>query len=263
MSNPTKISDIHEGIAVKIRLLSNPSEFSEGMITTVISKNDDEKGIIVILENGKKGNIIQINNSSKFIKKRILNENQFSENKETFGELPMKEKVIPQTIQSFLNSEGGYLYIGVKDTGTLEERLTGLIIDKKIIKESSRAREWLERNHKNELPDEKFEDILEMELMDTINKYLSCQTPLATLVFPVFVQIDNVRILEIHMKKSDYPVFYRNLSRNGEKKFDIRYNNESAGQRKLDDFYFRRGGSKKMVEKSEDIYEYIRNNQNF
>ena len=40
---------------------------------------------------------------------------------------------------------------------------------------------------------------------------------------------------------------------------DIKYNNESAGQRYLDDFYVRRGGSKKLIDKSQDIYQYIKN----
>ena len=69
----------------------------------------------------------------------------------------------------------------------------------------------------------------------------------------------DTKILEIHMVKSKHPIFFRNLSRNGEKKFDIKYNNESAGQRYLDDFYVRRGGSKKLIDKSQDIYQYIKN----
>ena len=106
MDDTTTLSKIHVGMNVIIKLLSNPAETSEGVITRIVSEDDEPKGIIVILENGKKGNIWKINNSDEIIKKRICNENQFTENKETFGELPMKQKVIPQTIQSFLNSGG-------------------------------------------------------------------------------------------------------------------------------------------------------------
>ena len=55
------------------------------------------------------------------------------------------------------------------------------------------------------------------------------------------------------------PVFFRNLSKRGEIRFDIKYMNESAGQRYLDDFYVRRGGSREPIDKSQDIYEYIKN----
>ena len=259
MDDTTTLSKVHVGMNVIIKLLSNPAETSEGVITRIVSRDDEPKGIIVILENGKKGNISKINNSDEIIKKRICNENQFTENKETFAELPMKQKVIPQTIQSFLNSEGGYLYIGIKDTGTLEERLVGLTTDRKIIEDSRRAKDWLEGEGRDKLPDDKFEDFLEMELMDALDKYLACEISIAQIVFPNFRLINDTKILEIHMVKSKHPIFFRNLSRNGEKKFDIKYNNESAGQRYLDDFYVRRGGSKKLIDKSQDIYEYIKN----
>ena len=259
MDDTTNISDIHVGMDVKISKFTNQNEFSEGVISTVVSEDDEPKGIIVVLENGKKGHVVQINNSIEIIKKRICNENQFTENKETFGELPMKQKVIPQTIQSFLNSGGGYLYIGIKDIGTLEERLVGLTTDRKIIEDSRRAKDWLEREGKDKLPDEKFEDFLEMELFDALDKYLACEIPIAKIVFPNFRLINDTKILEIHMVKSKDPIFFRNLSKNGEKKFDIKYNNESAGQRYLDDFYVRRGGSKKLIDKSQDIYQYIKN----
>ena len=121
------------------------------MVYKVLSEKDDPKGVIVILENGKKGHVIQIVNSAEIIKRRILSENQYSENKEVFGAPVMKTKVIPQTIQSFLNSEGGYLYIGIKDTGTLEERLVGLTFDRETIENGRRAKDWLERRKKRKI----------------------------------------------------------------------------------------------------------------
>ena len=76
MDDTTTLSKIHVGMNVIIRLLSNPAETSEGVITRIVSRDDEPKGIIVILENGKKGNISKINNSDEIIKKRICNENQ-------------------------------------------------------------------------------------------------------------------------------------------------------------------------------------------
>ena len=259
MDDTTTLSKIHVGMNVIIRLLSNPAETSEGVIARIVSEDDEPKGIIVILENGKKGNIWKINNSDEIIKKRICNENQFTENKETFGELPMKQKVIPQTIQSFLNSEGGYLYIGVKDIGTLEERLVGLTTDRKIIEAGSDAKKWFEKEGRDDLPDEKFEDFFEMELQATLGKYLACAIPIAPLIELKWPEINGIKILEIHIPKILKPVFFRNLSKHGEIRFDIKYMNKPAGQRYLDDFYVRRGGSREPIDKSQDIYEYIKN----
>ena len=76
MDDTTKISDMHVGMDVKISKFTNQNEFSEGVISTIVSEDDEPKGIIVILENGKKGNIWKINNSDEIIKKRICNENQ-------------------------------------------------------------------------------------------------------------------------------------------------------------------------------------------
>jgi predicted HTH transcriptional regulator len=260
MNDPTKISDVHIGVSTKISLLSSSNEFSEGVVYKVLSEKDDPKGVIVILENGKKGHVIQIVNSAEIIKRRILSENQYSENKEVFGAPVMKTKVIPQTIQSFLNSEGGYLYIGIKDTGTLEERLVGLTFDREIIENGRRAKDWLERERKEKLPDEKFEDFLEMDLMTVLTKYLASDEPIAPLLETNFPEIDGVKILEIHIAKSPKPFFFKNLLSDGrEIKFNIKFNNESFGQRFLDNFYIRRGGSKIMLEKNQDFYDYAKN----
>ncbi len=260
MNNSTKISDVHNGINAKISLLTNPNEYSEGIVHKVLSESDDPQGIIVFLENGKKGHVIQIINSVEIIKHRILSEGQYSENKEVFGAPVMKTKVIPQTIQSFLNSEGGYLYIGIKDTGTLEERLVGLTFDREIIENGRRAKDWLEKERKEKLPDEKVEDFLEMDLMTVLTKYLASDEPIAPLLEINFPEIDGVKILEIHIAKSPKPFFFKNLLSGGrEIKFNIKFNNESFGQRFLDNFYIRRGGAKIMLEKNQDFYDYSKN----
>ena len=101
MNDPTKISDVHIGVSTKISLLSSSNEFSEGVVYKVLSEKDDPKGVIVILENGKKGHVIQIVNSAEIIKRRILSENQYSENKEVFGAPVMKQKLYHKPFNHF------------------------------------------------------------------------------------------------------------------------------------------------------------------
>jgi len=250
MDDPTKLSDIHIGVHVKICLLSNPKEFSEGIVYRILSEDDDPQGIIVVLENGKKGRTVQIMNSEEIIEHRILDENQYSENKENFGEDVMKYEVIPKTVQSFLNSEGGFLYIGVKDTGTLEERLVGLDFDRKLI----------EKSKGQKLSDDKFLDHLEMEINDVLNKFLSSSAPIGPLISINFPKIKGKLISEIHISKSIDPFFFKHLTRkNSPKRFELKFNNETVGQRSVDDFYIRTGGKKKLLETHEEFYIYVKN----
>ena len=67
--------------------------------------------------------VVQVINSIEIIKNRIMREDQYTENKSRFGEDIMRHNVIPKTIQSFLNSEGGYLYIGIGDTGEIKRKI--------------------------------------------------------------------------------------------------------------------------------------------
>ena len=43
MEDPTKIQNIHEGVYVKIKLLSDPSRFFDGTVSKVLSKEDDNQ----------------------------------------------------------------------------------------------------------------------------------------------------------------------------------------------------------------------------
>ena len=166
---------------------------------------------------------------------------------------------VMKTIAAFANTDGGTLYIGIKDTGTLEERLVGLTFDREIIENGRRAKDWLEKERKEKLPDEKVEDFLEMDLMTVLTKYLASDEPIAPLLETNFPEIDGIKILEIHVAKSPKPFFFKNLSGGREIKFNIKFNNESFGQRFLDSFYIRRGGSKIMLEKNQDFYDYAKN----
>ena len=133
MNDPTKLSDVHPGMYVKIKTRNN--EISEGEIIRIEKKEDNTDGILVFIDNGNTGNIIEIINSIEKIKERILNETQNSENKSNFYQPVMQNEVMPKTIQSFLNADGGYLYIGVKDDAPPEEKIVGLDEDRKILEE--------------------------------------------------------------------------------------------------------------------------------
>ena len=110
-------SNVHIDDYVEIMLFLKPTDLFEGEVFKVLSKN--KKDPSEILTNGDKDRVIQIINSEDMIKKKIMSEDQYTENKEIFSEDVMQHEVIPKTIQSFLNSEGDYLYIGIKDTGEL------------------------------------------------------------------------------------------------------------------------------------------------
>lgn len=238
------ISNVHVGDHVEIILSSN-HKISSGIVFDIFPDSEKD-AIIVLLNNGDEGRVIRVINSEELIKERIMREDQYTENKENFSQDIMRTKSIPQAVQSFLNSDGGHLYIGVRDTGTLEERLVGLNYDFEQIKGHEDMRD-------DELCDE-----LERSIMSTLDKYLTSVTDIGSLVKCRFVRIKNVQIAEIHIFKSAKPWFYCNLSKNNRlQKFELCISMKKVGGRILDDFYIRRGGSKKLLSTHEEFYKYI------
>jgi len=259
MEDPTKIENVREGVYVKIRVFSNPNEFSEDIVHRVISQNDDKEGIVVVLKNGKKGHTINIINSPEIIKKRILAETQNSENKETvFDDSDNIGIWIPLTIQSFLNANGGYLYVGVKDDApTVDEKLVGLEYDYKKIEEKLLKRNELEPGSK--LSEGKFIDELTMMIIAVLEKFLVSDYPIGQLINFDFPIINDVRILEVNVKQSPEPFFFKHLSKkNKEIEFDIVINNEKVTTRKLDEFYYREGGQKERIETIHEFFKYYK-----
>jgi len=238
-------SNIREGDFVEITLLVNRNKQSTGKVMLVLSSDPSET--IVVLENGSKGKVIRIINSADIIKERIMTETQHTENKENLIENVMRQKVLPQTVQSFLNSDGGYLHIGIKDTGTLKERLVGLGPDfQKISGDES-------------LTNDKLCDKFAREIMDCLWKYLVSDVPIGDLVELNFVHVDDVQILEIEIKKSQKPWFYRHLANSGKaKQFECTSQDGTKIRRHLDDFYIRDGAKKKLLETHKEVYDYIK-----
>jgi len=260
MVDTTKISDIRIGMTVKINLQNKPNAFSVGKIYEIILKNDDLAGIVVSLENGDIGNVTEVINSPEIIKERILaTESHNSENKLNFYEPVMKDKVIPLTIQSFLNSDGGYVYIGIYDDGkTLTETFVGLQEDRKILEDTLIKSQKLKLEEK--LSDTKFMDIFRSDIEKTLDKFLVCDENIGSLIDFGFPIIDDVMILEINVTSSSSPVFYKHKSRNNKEiNFEIYENGKKIGDRRLDEFYYRDGSRKTRTETFEDFYKYFKN----
>lgn len=238
-------SDVHEGDYVKI-MRQNGIEHSEGEVSHVLSSSDPSK-VSVVLTNGDSGTVIQIINSDRTIEQRIMMpENQYSENKDTFGKEIMYSDVIPKTVQSFLNSGGGYLYIGVRDTGDLNSKLVGLGYDFRLLDPDSSG-----------ITNDKLCDLFATRVMDSLAKYLTSRATLGELIKINFPTIQNIQIAEIVIKKSSQPWFFRNISKNNkEKKFQITFSGERIDDRNLDDFYIRCGNSKKRLDTCKEFYEY-------
>lgn len=238
------VSNVHVGDHVEITLLSDPSRVVSGIVARIFPDSDSAR-ITVLLKNGDRGRVIQVLNSDELVKDRIMREDQYTENKENFSEDVMRNKVIPQTVQSFLNAEGGRVYVGVQDTGTLKERLVGLYDDFSQIP-----------NHKN-MTNDKLCDELERRIMESLNRHLSSVVSLGPLVDIKFISVLGTQIAEINVLQSPKPWFYRHLSRNNKPQvFEIRADGKTVTKRILDDFYIRQGGRKKLLSTQEEFYTY-------
>lgn len=254
----TKLSDIFEGMNVKIISTINSTEQNIGIIYKIISLTDNPEGIEVMLKNGDQGNVVSVINSNDIIIRRILaTESDDSENKLNFYDLVMKEKVIPITVSSFLNGGGGYLYIGIADDGKkLEERLVGLNQDREIVKASLIKNKKLQPGE--ELTDQKFMDKFRSDIEDQLEKFLSCSTRLGSLTEYDFPIINGVMILEILIKNSPVPVFYNFPARNKHIKFQISQNGDMGTSRELDEFHYRNGSHKGHCDTFAEFLEFYR-----
>ena len=240
------LSNIHVGDTVKIVLQSNPSKYYEGKIFQIlVDSNTDKK--LVVLEDGSRGYILNIINSIDTIKKRIMTETQHTENKSNFFTDVMQQKSSPYAIQSFLNSDGGYLDIRVQDAGTLQERLVGLEDDFKALHKES----------KNQTNDELC-DNLERRIRSRLESCLQCNIQIDSLLEFNFIKINDIQILEIKIKKSSKPIFFNHISQNTKKpkKFQLHHNNEHITDRTIDDFYIRNRNKKKLLSTHQEFYNY-------
>ena len=238
------VTDVQVGDYAEIMLSSDHTRTSSDVVWRIFPPSGND-WTTVLLENGDRGRVIQVINSEELTMQRIMREDQHTENKANFSEYVMRHKVIPQTVQSFLNSEGGYLYIGVVDTGTPEERLVGLDYD------------FGEIDGHESMTNDKRCDILKRSIMDALGKHLESDTALGPLVDIRLVQISGTHIVEIKILQSPKPWFFRYFIKgNRPQVFKIQHNDGKVEERELDDFYIRRGDSKKILSTHKEFYKY-------
>ena len=252
MLDVTNPSNIKKGDYVKIKSHES-NEQSTGIVSSIVSRVVNTNGTSVFLTNGDMGNVLEITNSPEIIKERIKSETNYSENKEGYFENVMRYEVIPKTIQSFLNSNGGFLYIGIHDDKpTIEEKIVGLVEDRKFLEKS-----------KGVLSFQKFEDELRSDIENVLARLLKSDAELHSLIEYRLWDIDGKEILEIEMKRSPEPVFYKNLSRNQKEiKFEIFSSGSKISERCLDEFYVREGSHKKPYETFEQFRKYMKDHFN-
>lgn len=258
MLDVTKFSDIIEGMNVTIKSTLNNSGNHTGIIHNKISLEDNSNGIEVMLSSGRQGNVICINNSIDTIVERIMKtESNNSDNKENFYPKIMQEKAIPHAISSFLNGNGGFLYLGVLDNGkTIGDRLTGLDLEKDVAKERLIKKNDLKPGEI--MTDVAFQDKYRSDIESQLILFLDSEEPVTSQLEFDFPKINGMMICEITIKRSPVPVFYSNPPRNKHRKFKVTDNGQSKGDRELDEFYFRRGSQKGHAETFADFLEYYK-----
>ena len=107
------------------------------------------------------------------------------------------------------------------------------------------------------MSDGKIEDHFVSDIEYVLTKYLKSETSFGPLLDYDFPIVDGKKILEINIKSSAKPVFYKHLSSNNrEKQFQIFYNNEKQFERILDDFYYREGSHKEPITTFEEFLRY-------
>ncbi len=199
------------GLLVRIYVSDKIQLESKGVVYEILSKCDDHKGIIVLLDNGDSGHVVEIfpSSSVEIMIERIMDtESHVSENKLNFYEPVMMNKVIPLTVQSFLNSDGGYLYIGIFDPGvTVNEKIVGLKEDRDMVREKLIKLKKIEPEQ--ELSDTEFKDKLVSDMEQILGKFIVSDTPLGPLLDFKFPTINGVMILELNIKRSSMPFFYK------------------------------------------------------
>lgn len=244
----TKLDHIQKKSHVEIIDIDDGQKYS-GYVEKIMSFSDDPNGIQVILRNGREGHIIKIINSDEDVLSRILQESNDSDNKLDFLADDMKEIAIPQVIQSFLNAEGGWVYLGILDDAkTIEEKLVGLESEKKKMEETHDELTW-----------GKFEDLYCTQIMAALESKLSSEAKFGNLVDPKLRDLNGVKIFEIQILPSPSPVFYKYLNRKKKEiEFHIKINENSNTDRRLDEFHYRDGSGKKDCQTGEELYFYMK-----
>lgn len=243
MTNSTELKkDIQVDMDISLAINPNDPEekWKRDFVCKIIDKMDyNPDGIEVETCKGYIGNIKEIyeKNSIDKVKERISKgENNGVEFKETYN-FDIKNNIknnertfdILKAVNAFLNAEGGYLYIGVNDSGTC----IGLERDYSIMKE----------NNGNK-------DTLELKIRSLLKSSLTNESEVHESTKQInFHTIDNVEICEMFIKASNVPIFIKS------KIVTIKENNE---QIKIDKMYKRTGNASTIITTFEDFLEYYK-----
>ena len=242
MRNPVMKSDLERDLEILLAIVPTaPREkWVKDHILEIVDEEDfNPDGIEVLTKNGFYGNVKEIFESDELqdIKKRISSrEDHHIECKETFH-FDVKENKknkernldVVKAIASFLNSDGGYVYIGVKDNGPPI---------------------GLERDY-SVMGNEGDNDGLERQIRDSLETNLTNYSTVIECTKKItFPKIDGIEICQIKVEPSPIPIFFKAEN----------VTIESKGkriQRKIDWFYIRKGNSKHLVETMSSFNEYI------
>ena len=243
MFDNTKKSNITVGLRVIIQEFPNQkeNEYSEGTVTGILSEDDYvPNGIRVILDNGSIGNVKDLvgpDNSIELIKKRLSErENHYVEKKSSFSyDVNSNKKnidletVAAIAVASFMNTEGGFVYLGVSDGGIP----LGLEEDYKLITDRPN--------------NDGFEDKIKQSFLSILGN----QIHLTKCLRYTFPEIDGKEICEIYVKPAEKPIFIKAI------KAQVIFKETSKPQRWFEDFYIRNGNSRYLIEKNSELYDYF------
>jgi len=221
---------------------SKPEEWKIGNVVQIIDDEDyNPKGTEVEISTGQTGNIKEIIeiDSEDSLRNRLTNrEDHYIERKETFSfdvneNKKNKERNLDvvKAVVSFMNSDGGFVYIGVHDDGTIK----GLERDYQCMEEGKRDNDQFER-----------------QIRQSLSKNLTNESIVADCTKNIkFPQFNGIEICEIQVKKSPEPIFFK-------KKNETR---ETSGKKKpwsYSDFYRREGNAKHQIITFEEFTNYYK-----
>ena len=177
---------------------SKPEEWKIGNVEKITDDEDyNPEGIEVEISTGQIGNIKEIieTDSEDSLRNRLTNrEDHYTERKETFG-FDVKENKknkernldVVKAVVSFMNSDGGFVYIGVHDDGAI----IGLERDYQCMEEGKRDNDQFERQIRQSLSKNLTNESIVSECTKNIK----------------FPQFNGIEICEIQVKKSPGPIF--------------------------------------------------------
>lgn len=242
MKNPKIRSDLEPDLEILLAIVPTaPREkWVRDKILEIIDDDDfNSDGIEVLTKNGFYGHVKEIFEADDLedIKKRISSrEDHEIETKETFH-FDVKENKknnarnldVVKAVVSFLNSDGGYVYIGIKDNGPP----VGLERDYLV----------MGKDGNNDALERQIRDSLKSNLTN-YSTVLQCTKKIT---FPI---IDGIEICQIKVEPSTTPIFFKAENVIVESK-------GNRTSRKIDWFYIREGNRKHLVETMSSFYEHF------